>query len=118
MDVFDLRRRSGLYLTYYPHGDTRRRGVALLALRGRTGFAAGTRRAGSCHHPPVVLEFAALAGPGAREAPPRRQRRGLELIHRALADVGSPYAALLAALLSLLPPATPADLAAVAKLAA
>ena len=33
--TFDLRRRSGLYLTYYLHGDTRKRGIALLTLKQR-----------------------------------------------------------------------------------
>ena len=30
VETFDLRRRTSLYLTYYLHGDTRKRGVALL----------------------------------------------------------------------------------------
>ncbi|NBM18133.1 nitrate reductase molybdenum cofactor assembly chaperone [Streptomyces sp. GC420] len=119
VEVFDLRRKSSLYLTYYLHGDTRRRGMALLTL-ARTYRAAGWDADGGelPDHLPVVLEFAALAGPGAGEAPLRRHRRGLELIHHALSDVRSPYHRLTAALLSLLPPATPADLAAVALLAA
>ncbi|MEV5545811.1 nitrate reductase molybdenum cofactor assembly chaperone [Streptomyces sp. NPDC052309] len=119
VEMFDLRRKSSLYLTYYLHGDTRRRGVALLTL-ARSYRAAGWQVGGSelPDHLPVVLEFAALAGPGAGEAPLRRHRRGLELIHRALADAGSPYRHLLAALLTLMPPATEADLAAVAELAA
>ncbi|MEV5597120.1 nitrate reductase molybdenum cofactor assembly chaperone [Streptomyces sp. NPDC052496] len=119
VEVFDLRRKSSLYLTYYLHGDTRRRGMALLTL-ARTYRAAGWS-AGSGElpdHLPVVLEFAALAGPRTGEAPLRRHRRGLALIHHALSDVQSPYAGLLAALLSLLPPAGTAELEAVAKLAA
>ncbi|GAA1566180.1 hypothetical protein GCM10009731_20650 [Streptomyces globosus] len=67
---------------------------------------------------PVVLEFASLAGPGAGEAPLRRHRRGLELIHRALTDSDSPYRHVLAALLALLPPPTDADRAAVSRLVA
>ncbi|WP_369226155.1 nitrate reductase molybdenum cofactor assembly chaperone [Streptomyces sp. R39] len=119
VEMFDLRRKSGLYLTYYLHGDTRRRGMALLALNQRyaaTGW--GTDAGELPDHLPVVLEFAALAGPGAGEAPLRQHRRGLELIHRALTDADSPYRHLLAALLTLLPPPTEADLAAVAELAA
>jgi nitrate reductase molybdenum cofactor assembly chaperone NarJ/NarW len=119
VETFDLRRRSSLYLTYYLHGDTRRRGMALLTL-GRRFRAAGWDVDGGelPDHLPVVLEFAALSGPGKGEAPLRQHRRGLELIHHALTDAGSPYRHLLAALLSLLPPATEEDLAAVAKLAA
>ena len=33
VETFDLRRRTSLYLTYYLHGDTRKRGMALLHLR-------------------------------------------------------------------------------------
>ncbi|MDT0393522.1 MULTISPECIES: nitrate reductase molybdenum cofactor assembly chaperone [Streptomyces] len=117
VEMFDLRRRSGLYLTYYLHGDTRRRGMALLALNQRYRAAGWNTDSGELpDHLPVVLEFAALAGPGAGEAPLRQHRRGLELIHRALTDAGSPYRHVLAALLTLLPPATEADRAAVDRL--
>ncbi|WP_374985071.1 nitrate reductase molybdenum cofactor assembly chaperone [Streptomyces fradiae] len=119
VETFDLRRRSSLYLTYYLHGDTRRRGMALLAL-ARSYRAAGWDTAGGelPDHLPVMLEFAALGGPRAGEAPLRRHRRGLELIHRALTDDGSPYGHVTAALLTLLPPPTEADLRAVTELAA
>ncbi|UCM91535.1 nitrate reductase molybdenum cofactor assembly chaperone [Streptomyces marincola] len=119
VEHFDLRRKSSLHLTYYLHGDTRRRGMALLTL-ARRYRAAGWEIAGGelPDHLPVVLEFAALAGPGPGEAPLRQHRRGLDLIHRALADARSPYRHLMAALLTLLPRATEADRAAVAALAA
>ncbi|MHC3469829.1 nitrate reductase molybdenum cofactor assembly chaperone [Streptomyces sp. 7R007] len=119
VEMFDLRRRSSLYLTYYLHGDTRRRGMALLALAQRYRAAGWEIDGGELpDHLPVVLEFAALGGTGRGEAPLRQHRRGLELIHHALTDTGSPYRHLLAALRSLLPPPTEADLAAVARLAA
>ncbi|WP_052390891.1 nitrate reductase molybdenum cofactor assembly chaperone [Streptomyces sp. NRRL B-24484] len=119
VEVFDLRRRSSLYLTYYLHGDTRRRGTALLTLAQRYRAAGWEADAAELpDHLPVVLEFAALEGTGAGEAPLRQHRRGLELIRHSLADAGSPYRHLLAALLTLLPPPTAADLAAVAELAA
>ncbi|MER6336393.1 nitrate reductase molybdenum cofactor assembly chaperone [Streptomyces tendae] len=119
VETFDLRRRSSLYLTYYLHGDTRRRGTALLTLARRYRAAGWDTDGGELpDHLPVVLEFAALAGPGAGEAPLRMHRRGLELIRHALTESGSPYRHLLSALLGLLPPATDADRAAVAKLAA
>lgn len=119
VEMFDLRRKSSLYLTYYLHGDTRRRGMALLTLNQRYR-AAGWHAAGGelPDHLPVALEFAALAGPGGGEAPLRQHRRGLELIHRALTDADSPYRHVLAALLTLLPPPTEADRAAVAQLVA
>lgn len=119
VDVFDLRRRSSLYLTYYLHGDTRRRGMALLTLvqcYRAAGWEIGTGELPD--HLPVVLEFAALTGSSAGEAPLRRHRRGLELIRHSLAAVDSPYQHVLAGLLTLLPPPTEADLRAVAELAA
>ncbi|ODA70534.1 nitrate reductase molybdenum cofactor assembly chaperone [Streptomyces sp. AVP053U2] len=119
VETFDLRRRSSLYLTYYLHGDTRRRGMALLTLAQRFRAAGWDTDGGELpDHLPVVLEFASLAGPGAGEAPLRQHRRGLELIHHALTDSDSPYRHVLAALLTLLPPPTGADLRAVAELAA
>ncbi|MFK0252717.1 nitrate reductase molybdenum cofactor assembly chaperone [Streptomyces sp. NPDC090445] len=119
VEMFDLRRKSSLYLTYYLHGDTRRRGMALLTLNQRYRAAGWDTGGGELpDHLPVVLEFAALAGPGRGEAPLRQHRRGLELIHRALADADSPYRYLLAALLTLLPPPTEEDRAAVDRLAA
>ncbi|MEU6524509.1 nitrate reductase molybdenum cofactor assembly chaperone [Streptomyces sp. NPDC046924] len=119
VEMFDLRRKSSLHLTYYLHGDTRRRGMALLTLNQRYRAAGwGTDGGELPDHLPVVLEFAALVGAGAGEAPLRRHRRGLELIHRALTDAGSPYRHVLAALLTLLPPPTEEDRAAVARLAA
>ncbi|WP_225829891.1 nitrate reductase molybdenum cofactor assembly chaperone [Streptomyces sp. NK08204] len=119
VEVFDLRRKSSLYLTYYLHGDTRRRGMALLALANRYKAAGRDVDGGELpDHLPVVLEFAALAGTGAGEAPLRPHRRGLDLIHRSLKDAGSPYHHVLAALLTLLPPPTDADQEAVTKPAA
>ncbi|MFE1311910.1 nitrate reductase molybdenum cofactor assembly chaperone [Streptomyces sp. NPDC058755] len=119
VEMFDLRRRSSLYLTYYLHGDTRRRGMALLALNQRYRAMGWDINGGELpDHLPVVLEFAALAGPRGGEAPLRQHRRGLELIHRALTDADSPYRHVLAALLTLLPPPTEADRAAVAQLVA
>ncbi|UKD57365.1 nitrate reductase molybdenum cofactor assembly chaperone [Amycolatopsis sp. FU40] len=116
--TFDLRRRSGLYLTYYLHGDTRKRGIALLTLKQR--YRAHGLRLADGELPdllPVVLEFAAAAGPGDGEAPLRQHRRGLELLRRALEEAGSPYRHVLAAVVAALPPLTPGDQAAVTALA-
>jgi nitrate reductase molybdenum cofactor assembly chaperone NarJ/NarW len=119
VQVFDLRRKSSLYLTYYLHGDTRRRGMALLTLAQRyraLGWEADTGELPD--HLPVVLEFAALAGPGKGEAPLRQHRQGVRLIERALRDAESPYRHLLAALCDLLPPPGEGDEEAVARLMA
>ncbi|QFY10291.1 nitrate reductase molybdenum cofactor assembly chaperone [Nonomuraea phyllanthi] len=118
VETFDLRRRSSLYLTYYLHGDTRRRGMALLTLKQRYRVAGLTPPEGELpDYLPVVCEFAALAGPAAGEAPLRQHRKGLELIHAALREAGSPYALVLDALCAVLPGLSAAERAAVADLA-
>ena len=115
VETFDLRRRSALYLTYYRHGDTRRRGMALLAFK--TAYRAaglepvkgdsegGTgRRAGGEELPdylPVVLDFAAVAPAG--EDLLRRHRADLELLRRALHEAGTPYARVVDAVCAQLP---------------
>ncbi|MFF4415633.1 nitrate reductase molybdenum cofactor assembly chaperone [Streptosporangium sp. NPDC001559] len=116
--TFDLRRKSGLYLTYYLHGDTRKRGMALLVLKRR--YRAHGLRLAAGELPdllPVVLEFAAVVGPGEGEAPLRQHRRGVELLRAALADLGTPYGLLLDAITAVLPELTDADRAAIAELA-
>ncbi|WP_432493992.1 nitrate reductase molybdenum cofactor assembly chaperone [Kineococcus auxinigenes] len=118
VQTFDLRRRSGLYLTYYLHGDTRKRGIALLTLKQR--YRAHGLRLAPGELPdllPVVLEFAAVTGPGDGEAPLRQHRRGVELLREALVAAGTPYRHLLDAVCRALPPLTDADREAVAALA-
>ncbi|MDX8049941.1 nitrate reductase molybdenum cofactor assembly chaperone [Lentzea sp. BCCO 10_0798] len=116
--TFDLRRRSGLYLTYYLHGDTRKRGIALLTLKQR--YRAHGLRLAQGELPdllPVVLEFAAITGPGDGEAPLRQHRRGVELLRAALEENGSPYRHLLDAVVTALPPLTENDRDAIRALA-
>jgi len=116
--TFDLRRRSGLYLTYYLHGDTRKRGMALLVLKRR--YRAHGLRLSDGELPdllPVVLEFAAVAGPGDGEAPLRQHRQGIELLRSALGETGTPYRLLLDAVCAVLPELTDQDRAAMAALA-
>lgn len=118
VQTFDMRRRSGLYLTYYLHGDTRRRGMALLVLKQR--YRAHGLRLADGELPdllPVVLEFAAIAGPGEGEAPLRQHRHGIELLRTALAEAGTPYRLLLDAVCAVLPELTEADREAIAVLA-
>ena len=102
VETFDLRRRSSLYLTYYRHGDTRRRGMALLAFK--TAYrAAGLEPAGAelPDYLPVVLDFAAVA-PGGEDLL-RRHRADLELLRRALHEAGTPYARVVDAVCAQLP---------------
>jgi len=104
VETFDLRRRASLYLTYYVHGDTRKRGMALLRLK-RLYAAAGLELAGGelPDYLPLVLEFAALAPAGAGEALLREHRPALELLRAGLRDAASPYADVLDALCAGLP---------------
>lgn len=111
--VFDLRNRRSLNLTWWSDGDTRRRGMALVA------FHEAYRRAGwefggedLPDHLPVVLEFAALDDPAAAEAGQRllaEHRGGIEALHRALVTADTPYARVLDALLKTLPPKLPGE---------
>lgn len=66
VETFDMRRRSTMLLTYWTGGDTRNRGMQMLA------FATAYRQAGvppptseAPDHLPVVLEFAATVDPEA-----------------------------------------------------
>jgi nitrate reductase delta subunit len=119
VQTFDLRRRSGLYLTYYLHGDTRKRGVALLTLKQRYRAHGFRLRDGELPDLlPVLLEFAAQVGPGDGEAPLRQHRAGIELLRAALSDADSNYRHLLDAIAEALPPLTQHDREALAALAA
>lgn len=117
--TFDLRRKSSLYLTYYLHGDTRKRGMALLMLKQRY-------RAAGLVPPddelpdflPMICEFAAIAGPDRGESPLRQHRAGIELIRSALRDADSPYTDVIEALCSLLPHLSPAERARIVETAA
>jgi nitrate reductase delta subunit len=94
--------RCALYLTYYRYGDTRKRGLAMVA------FKAAYRDAGFIpsedelpDYLPMVLDFAALTGRGRRLL--RSRRADLELLRRALAGAGSPYEDVVAAVCAQLP---------------
>jgi nitrate reductase delta subunit len=109
VETFDLRRRSALYLTYYRHGDTRRRGMALLAFK--TAYRAAGLEPACDDLPdylPVVLDFAAVAPQG--EDLLRRHRADLELLRRALRDNGTPYAHVIDAVCAQLPRLRRADI--------
>jgi nitrate reductase molybdenum cofactor assembly chaperone NarJ/NarW len=104
VETFDLRRRSGLYLSYYVHGDTRKRGMALLRLK-RLYAAAGLELTNGelPDYLPLMLEFAALAPANAGETLLREYRPSLELLRANLRDVDSPYSDVLDALCGGLP---------------
>lgn len=106
--VFDLRNRRCLYLSWWTDGDTRRRGESLVGFQ-ETYRAHGLEYRGHGELPdflPAVLEFSARTG---SDALLRSNRPGLELLRLSLAEAGTPYARLLAAVCGTLPGASPKD---------
>jgi len=94
--TFDLRRRCALYLTYYRYGDTRKRGMSLLAFKNSyrsAGYVPADQELPD--YLPMVLDFAALTPRGT--ALLHAHRADLELLRRALHQAETPYAGLLAA---------------------
>ncbi|GHE31874.1 nitrate reductase molybdenum cofactor assembly chaperone [Streptomyces griseoaurantiacus] len=116
--TFDHRKRCCPYLTYYAHGDTRKRGIALLRLKQAYG-AAGLRPVEDelPDHLAVVLEFAGL-DPSAGHRLLTEHRAGLELLRLALRAEDSPWAHLLQSVSATLPPLKGDEEEAVARLAA
>lgn len=91
VDTFELHRRCTLHLTYYRHGDTRERGMALTALID------AYRADGLCVTPgelpdylPALLELAAVTPTGA--AVLEEHRPALESLRADLEKRDSPYA--------------------------
>jgi nitrate reductase delta subunit len=118
VETFDLRRRASLHLTYYAHGDTRARGMALLRLKKLYRAAGLPLEEGELpDHLVVMLAFAALAPDGYGEALLEEHRAALELLRLSLHDLQSPYAHVLDAVAACLRPLTVVDRAAVARLA-
>jgi nitrate reductase molybdenum cofactor assembly chaperone NarJ/NarW len=116
--TFDHRKRCCLYLTYYAHGDTRKRGIGLLRLK-QTYTAAGWSLGDDelPDHLAVVLEFAAT-DPATGVRLLSEHRAGLELLRLALNDEGSPWAHVLDSVSATLPALAGDDREAVMRLAA
>ncbi len=110
VETFDLDRRTSLHLTYYLHGDTRKRGLALLRLK-RLYAAAGLPLAADelPDYLPALLEFAALAPRGYGETLLGEHRIGIELLRLRLEELGSPWAGPLAMLRAGLPRLAPLE---------
>jgi len=105
VETFDNRRRCNLFLTYFAHGDTRKRGMALLRFK-QTYLAAGLELddAELPDHLCVVLEFAATGDQVLGRDLMLDHRAGLELLRLSLRDMRSPWASLLDAVTATLPP--------------
>lgn len=104
VETFDVTRRGCLYLTYFAHGDTRKRGLALVQ------FKQAYRRAGVeldaeelPDHLSVVLEFGASYDKDVAWRLLNDHRAGVEVLRMALADRRSPWHDVVAALVATLP---------------
>lgn len=119
VETFDMRRRSSMHLTFYAYGDTRKRGMALLRFKHayrHAGVELGDEELPD--HLPVLLEFAATVDPIGGERLLGEHVPVIELLRLSLADNGSPYAGVVAAVVATLPPLTTADRRRIAELAA
>ena len=119
VETFDSRRRCNLYLTYFAHGDTRKRGVALLRFKQtylRSGFLLDDSELPD--HLCVVLEYAATIDQNLGWGLMLDHRAGLELLRMSLDDMGSPWAGAVQAVCATLPPLRGDQWDAVRRLAA
>jgi nitrate reductase molybdenum cofactor assembly chaperone NarJ/NarW len=124
VDTFDTRRRCNLFLTYFLHGDTRKRGLALLRFKQtylRSGFVLGATPAEGEELPDhlcVVLEYAATVDQALGWGLLMDHRASLELLRMSLRDSGSPWTGAVEAVCATLPPVKGSEQDLVRRLAA
>jgi nitrate reductase molybdenum cofactor assembly chaperone NarJ/NarW len=119
VETFDTRRRHNLFLTYFAHGDTRKRGVALLRFKQtylRSGFVLDDSELPD--HLCVVLEYAATVDHRLGRGLLLDHRAGLELLRLSLDEAGSGWAGAVTAVTATLPPLGGDEWDAVRRLAA
>ena len=107
VQTFDMKRKACPYLTYWTHGDTRNRGMAILHFKQAylaAGFDPGDGELAD--HLAVVLEFAAIGDPLTGDALLAEHRGPIGLLRSALESMGSPYALVLEAVETTLPEMT------------
>ena len=93
VETFDMRRKCSPYLTYWTHGDTRNRGMALLHFKEAYHEAGLTIDESELpDHLAVVLEFASTGDSELGNALLAEHRGVIALLHDALVAVESPYA--------------------------
>ena len=119
VETFDNRRRCNLFLTYFAHGDTRKRGMALLRFK-QTYLASGFALADTelPDHLCVVLEYAATVDQLQGRQLMLDHRAGLELLRLSLRERDSVWAPALDAVTATLPPLRGDERDAVRRLAA
>ncbi len=107
VDTFDMRRRSTMFLTFWTGGDTRNRGMQMLAFATAYREAGAEPPAGEApDHLPVVLEFAATVDPEAGRKLLVGHRVSIDVLHQGLTDAESVYADVIAAICHTLPEAS------------
>jgi len=119
VETFDTRRRCNLFLTYFAHGDTRKRGMALLRFKQtylQSGFLLDDAELPD--HLCVVLEYAALIDQELGRQLMLDHRAGLELLRLSLRDMTSPWFNVVDAVCSTFPPLRGEERDAVSRLAA
>lgn len=121
VDTFDVTRRCCLHLTYFLHGDTRKRGVALVQIKQayrQGGVELADADAELPDHLCVVLEYGASVDAGTAWKLLNDHRVGIELLHRALQRRSSAWLAVVDALRATLPALKGDDHEALARLIA
>lgn len=121
VETFDSRRRCNLFLTYFAHGDTRKRGIALLRFKQtylRSGFVLDEHGGELPDHLCVVLEYAATVDQRLGWGLLLDHRAGVELLRIALTEDGSPWAGALESLCATMPPLRGDERDAVRRMAA
>jgi nitrate reductase delta subunit len=119
VETFDSTRRHSLFLTYFAHGDTRKRGVALLRFRQEyhaSGFVDSADELPD--HLCVVLEYAATVDHARGRQLLLDHRAGLELLRLALVENGSRWGGAVEAVCATLPPLRGDEHEAIRRLAA
>lgn len=103
VQVFDVRNRHSLYLSWWHDGDTRRRGMSLVRFKDlyrRHGLELSGEELPDFL--PAVLEFTARTGD---TSPLTEYRDGLEQLRARLTAYGTPYAGVLDAVCATVPTA-------------
>ena len=104
VETFDVTRRCCLYLTYFAHGDTRKRGLALVQFKQAYRKAGVEFEAAELpDHLSVVLEFGASYDAETAWRLLNDHRAGIEMLRIALAEKASPWHDLMLALVATLP---------------
>ncbi|WP_068265865.1 nitrate reductase molybdenum cofactor assembly chaperone [Janibacter limosus] len=121
VDTFDVTRRCALHMTYFLHGDTRKRGVALVQFKQAyraAGVELDDEDAELPDHLCVLLEFGATCDADTAWKLLNDHRVGIELLYTALTGKQSPWLPAVRALRATLPQLQGDDEQALARLIA